>query len=217
MNRFWRNSEGATLLEFTVVFPVFMLIVFGTVDVTLMLFDWAIASKAAYMGARAAVVSAPVPTGITWTYSTVATQAGARCTNSADGTNNSTANCPAVSTVCTPSAGTGGACTGGYTFSNANFTPILARMQAVFPAMTRQNVQITYQTAGLGYVGRPGGLPMNVTVSIRCMSHEFFFLGALMGWAFPPLPNGCPTPLATNGWALPTFSTTLTGEDLVTN
>jgi hypothetical protein len=90
-------------------------------------------------------------------------------------------------------------------------------MDDIFPRLQRQNVVISYQTTGLGYVNRPNGLPMNVTVSLRCMSHQFYFLGALMGWAFPNLPNSCPSPLTTNGPIISSFATTLTSEDLTTN
>ena len=82
------------------------------------------------------------------------------------------------------------------------------------PRLQRQNVQITYQTTGYGYGGQPGGLPMTVTVSLKCMTHPFYFLGALMHWVFTP-PAGCTgTPL---GPPMPTFATSLTSEDMQTN
>ena len=43
MNRLLRDCLGASLVEFTVVFPVLILVALGTVDVTYMLFDWALA------------------------------------------------------------------------------------------------------------------------------------------------------------------------------
>jgi Flp pilus assembly protein TadG len=216
-SNFLRNASGATLLEYTVVFPVFLLVVFGTLDVTLMLYEWSQASKAAYMGARLAVVSNPVAGGLTPNYAAIATQSGNLCFNAATGNASSAANCPSVNVTCIAGSGTSGSCTpNSHSFSNTAFAPILAEMQRVYPALTRQNVQITYESSGLGYVGRPT-IPMNVTVSIRCRSHQFYFLGALMGWTFPPLPNSCPGPLATNGPRVPAFATTLPSEDLVTN
>ena len=65
MNRLLRDCIGSSLVEFTIVFPVFMLVAFGTVDITYMLYDWALASKAAYTGARTAIVSFPAAAGIT--------------------------------------------------------------------------------------------------------------------------------------------------------
>jgi Flp pilus assembly protein TadG len=212
VNKLLQDSEGGALVEFTLVFPILLLVALGTVDFTYMLFDWSMANKAAFIGARTAVVSDPVATGITNpTYDT--TLLGQSCSNPATGA--ATGNCPApVSTVCTPGA-SGGSCTAGYTFDNTAFTTILGNMQNVFPRLQRQNVQLAYQTNGLGFVGRPGGLPMDVQVSIRCMTHQFYFIGALMGWIFTA-PAGCPagTPA---GPAIPAFATTLTSEDTVTN
>ncbi len=55
MGKLWRrllrDCEGSALVEFTVVFPIFMLVAFGTVDVSYMLFEWSQANKATYIGA----------------------------------------------------------------------------------------------------------------------------------------------------------------------
>jgi Flp pilus assembly protein TadG len=222
-NRFPRDSSGSSLLEFTLVFPVVMLVALGTLDVAFMLWDWAQANRAAFAGARRAVVLDPVATGVTQlNYTTAGTQLGQPCFNPATGAANTTSNCPTVTTVCTPAA-TGGSCTNNYTWNETAFTNpnanapqmegIFDKMREFFPRLQRQNVEISYQTTGLGFVGRPDGLPMNVTVSIRCMTHEFYFLGGLMNWAFAA-PAGCPagTPA---GWSIPSFATTLPSEDMV--
>jgi hypothetical protein len=52
----------------------------------------------------------------------------------------------------------------------------------VFPRIAATNVQISYQQNGLGFVGQTaslGGLPMNVTVSISGMTHQFYFIDLL--------------------------------------
>jgi hypothetical protein len=85
-------------------------------------------------------------------------------------------------------------------------------MHQIFPRLQPQNVQISYQTSGLGFVGRPDGLPMEVTVSIRCMTHQFYFIDALMGWLFSS-PAGCdPAPAA--GLSIPAFASTLPSEGM---
>jgi Flp pilus assembly protein TadG len=222
-NRFSKDSRGTSLLEFTLVFPLVMLASLGTLDVAYMLFDWAAANKAAFVGARRAVVLDPVATEVTdLTYSSAATETGRACSDPTTGAADPTSNCPTVNTVCTPAA-TGGTCTNGYTWNETAFTDptapldsplsgIFDQMHKVFPRLQRQNVQISYQTSGLGFVGRPNGLPMYVTVSIRCLTHEFYFLGGLMNWAFTA-PAGCPagTPA---GWSIPSFATTLPSEDM---
>ena len=231
MNKLLRDCLGASLVEFTVVFPVFILVAFGTVDVTYMLFDWALANKAAYVGAHRAIVSSPIATGATnLTYN--ATLIGQLCFTLNDGLPNG--NCPSVQTVCTPNSGGGGSCTNGFVFNNtafncifdprsdlANCAPNAANadeimgMRDIFPKLQRQNVTISYQPTNLGFVGRPsvtpgenGSLPLNVTVSIGGMTHQMFFIGPIMGFfgggfaANPPVPA---------------FATTLTGEDMSAN
>jgi TadE-like protein len=218
VNRLWRDIAGSVLVEYTIVFPVFILVTLGMVDVTYMFADWAAANKAVYLGARTAIVSDPVAGGsspITAPQGTI----GHWCFNFKDGTSNG--NCPSLTSVCT---GSDGNCTNGYSFDNTTFTTIVARMQAIFcPQLVApytncplqsQNVTITYQTTGYGYAGQPGGLPMTVKVSLNCMTHRFYFLGALMNWIFTASAGCAGTPL---GPPMPTFATTLTGEDMATN
>jgi TadE-like protein len=212
VNKFLHDSEGGALVEFTLVFPVLLLAALGTVDFTYLLFDWSMANKAAFIGARTAIVSDPIATGIT-NPSYDATVLGQSCSDPQTGA--ASGNCPAaVSTVCTPGSSSG-SCTAGFSFNDAAFSTILGNMQNVFPRLQRQNVQISYQTNGLGFVGRPGGLPMDVQVSIRCMTHRFYFINALMGWIFT-VPAGCPAGTQA-GPAIPNFATTLPSEDMVTN
>ena len=222
--RLLRDIEGSVLVETTIVIPMFLLLVLGTIDVTYMFFEWALANKAAYVGARTAIVSDPVAQGIT-TFNYTST-AGQYCFEFDQTTLQSDpiANCPFVPNWvnCTGAAPSGGSCDNGYTFSDAApyypFTTIFSRMQSIFPSLQRQNVTVSYQTNGLGFVGEtatPGamsGLPMNVKVSVNCMTHQFYFLSGLMGWVIGT-PAGCPanTP---KGWSIPTFASTLQSEDM---
>jgi hypothetical protein len=205
MNRLVRDCRGSSLVEFTLVFPILILITFGTIDVTYMLYEWNLASKAAYRGARVAIVANPVAPEIT-NPAYNAADIGRFCFNRVTGA--STGLCPTVSVTC-PSADD---CPDPDFPDNAAFTFILREMQRIFPRLQAANVSIHYETTGLGFVGRPGGLPMNVTVSIQCMTHQLFFLGALMGWVFPALPNPCPA--SQPGPVIPAFASTLPTEDL---
>lgn len=203
------DTQGASMIEFTLVFPVLLLVAFGTVDVTMMLFDWARANKAAYRGARVAVVAPPVAGGITnLTYNS--DFIGDDCFDQADG--QPVGICETVSTTCTPQS-SGGQCVGTHTtFQDAAFTTILTEMQQILPRLQRENVQISYRSTSLGFAGRPDGVPMELTVSVRCMTSQFFFLSALMNWVFPSLPDDCPA--APPGPAMPAFATTLTSESM---
>jgi hypothetical protein len=230
VNRLLRDCLGSSLVEFTVVFPIFILIAFGTVDVAYMLFDWASANKATYMGAHRAIVSNPVAIETT-NLAYDPTRIGELCVNVSDGT--ASGACPSVppdgatspSVDCIPSPGSGGTCTNGYRFDDTEFTCTIfdpkkcdnsskmIGMVDIFPRLQRQNVKISYQTGGasgnnLGFAGRPDGLPMNVTVSIINMTHQLYFLGPIMRFfggdfaANPPIPA---------------FASTLISEDMVTN
>src|SRR2546425_2984892 len=148
VNKFLQDSEGGALVEFTLVFPILLLVALGTIDFTYMLFDWSMANKAAFTGARHAVVSNPVATGITNVTYTAAQMAnlGQWCFNTATGATN--ANCPTESSICTAAA-SNGSCTNGYAWNETAFTNptatnewqkgILDKMQEVFPRLRRRN------------------------------------------------------------------------------
>jgi len=235
-NRFISDRDGSILVELSLVLPLILFVALGTIDMSYMLYDWESANKAAYAGARAAIVSAPVATGITspaWNGALI----GESCIDATTGLPNKDGAgadfCPSVSTVCTPNGSNSGSCTDGSAFDNLAFcriftgdptcpaTAVSGSMKSVFPRLQRQNIQIAYQTSGLGFVGRPDGLPMNVTVSIRCMTHDFYFVTPFVAyftgrlWTFGALPNDCPDTTAAP--SMPSFATTLPSEDMVTN
>jgi hypothetical protein len=213
VGKIWRDIAGSALVEYTVVFPVFILVTLGTVDVTYMLYEWALANKATYVGARAAVVLNPVAHNIiedNLLYSqSQLTKIGQFCFDFTTGLGNG--NCPAstmkvvcTSTECTPNKfGFDGS-----SFTNVNGTGVFDRMKVIYPRLQPGNVTISYELNGSGYVGRPGGLPMNVTVSIQNMTHQIYFLAGIMrffGGTFASTP------------AIPAFATTLTSENMATN
>lgn len=219
------DIEGSVLVETTVLFPLFLLLVLGTIDAGYMIYDWVVASKADYLGARTAAVIDPVATGINNPpyNSTVLGNFCFYVSGPLSGT--PTGDCPTVTpTVCTDPT-SGGICTNGYTFDNTAFMYIYSRMHGIFPRLQPQNIVISYTpytSPELGFVGQPGGLPMNVTVTLQCVTHEFYFLSGLMGWLYTtPLDasgNSCPASTP-KGPLIPSFvtTTTLPSEDLATN
>ena len=229
-----KSARGTALLEFTLVFPLVMLVVLGSIDASLLMLDMAQVNKATYAGARASVVSDPLFGAITWTYDPYAVP-GDACYNDADGT--TTGKCKTViDRRCIATAGNSSGATAGecctvsgstcasptaWTASGlSTFNSIFRSMIRAYPegSLDARQVQISYVTTGMGYVKQPGGQPLNVTVSVRCMSHRFFFLNSLMGWIFSTLPAECPNDLVahagTSGPIMPSTSTTLPGEDL---
>lgn len=203
MGKLLRDISGSVLVETTIAFPLLIFVVLGTVDVAYMLSEWALASKAAYIGARTAVVADAVASGITNpTFSTTLT--GQLCFNPSTGA--STSNCPTITATDCTGAASNGSCTNSYSWYNTPFTTyIFPKMQAIFPRLRRQNVTVSYSpgTYTLGFVGQPGGLPLNVTVTITGMTHQFYFIGPIMKFFGGLFPNIA---------AIPPFATTLPSE-----
>ena len=200
------DSRGTSMLDFTIVFPTLALVAFGMVDAGLILSQWNAAVKATHLGVRRAVVVDPVVT-IDWAPLWTAADIGKNCTL-ANGT--SAGVCPTVTrTDCFVGNSGQGACT--IDPANVSFLNILTEMRRVMPNLQPAEVRIDYGTSGLGFVGRPGGLPMTVSVSIRCRAFRTYFLGPLMGWAAPA--NNC----GPVGYPIPPSRAVLIGEDMATN
>ena len=68
------------------------------------------------------------------------------------------------------------------------------------PYIGNDNVQITYSQNGLGFVGRPNGLPVTVTVTLTSMTFRFLVIDKLLGFG--------------GTFSMPPFNATLIGEDL---
>ena len=189
---FQRDTRGSSAAEFALILPVFLL---GIID--LGRYAWAFnqAEKATQMGARFAVVTDMIPSDLTnYSFATscgvpqgdvvdIGRFGGAQCSSSA-----TTATC----TVTTSCSGLGS------TADNDAFGRLADRMTSIYPSVGRQNIELDYANAGLGYAGDPNGADVSplVTVSLRDLAFEPMFLGAL-GITFP----------------IPSASYTLTMED----
>src|ERR1700746_3779223 len=58
------GETGSVLVEFAVLLPLIVIIVFGSVDLLYAFYQWNAAAKAVAIGARIAAVSDPVATGL---------------------------------------------------------------------------------------------------------------------------------------------------------
>lgn len=195
--RLHRDQRGATAAEFALVLPIFLLFLVGLIDVGR--YAWAVnqAEKATQIGARWAVVTDMVPSGLS-TYS-FAVLGGVP-----QGTPVTTADfdkltCQSTSGTVSCNCPTGSPCnfpTGVDAGGTLAFARIVARMQMIYPPVTADRVSIDYVNSGLGYSGDPNGpdvAPL-VTVRLQGMSFPMFFM---LGQRVP----------------LPSFSYALTLED----
>ncbi|WP_074078285.1 TadE/TadG family type IV pilus assembly protein [Microvirga massiliensis] len=211
--RFRRDSSGALLVEISVVFPMILLLTFGTVEAGLFLFQSNAASKATQLGARWAVVNSPISTTVAAAMnSTGAWNGGTLGKNCVD----LNGGCPQVFTRVTCTSG-GSGCT------DALMNLMLTEMTRALPDLKAGEVKITYESypvgRQLGFAGRPGGLPVDVIVEIRCRTYRFPVLSSWFQWALPPIEAGCPTTDKDNkpiprGIPIPPSRTRLSSESL---
>src|SRR5262245_48370610 len=128
VNKLLRDCVGSSLVEFTLVFPIFILVALGTVDVCFLLFDFDQAHKATYAGAHRAIVTDPVDSSLKTITFPDLTKTEQPCFNATTGLLDTTL-CPLVQKTCT---GDGLDCAN---FDSDAFQNIFTAMQAVFPRL----------------------------------------------------------------------------------
>ena len=210
VSRFSRDATGSVLVEVTLVLPILIFFILGSIDFLFAFYEWNAATRAVQVGARLAAVSDPVASSLdsmsVAVISTVLRPGSAMpsFTVTCDG---STEKCQCE-----------GTCLGGEVVYNATAmnTIVYGRgskacgdatssyavgMCDVFNKISPANVRIEYRQpaapAGLGYVGRPGGPVPTIKVSLQNIPFRFFFLGMLF-----------------NNVRIPALTTTMTAEDL---
>lgn len=197
-----RDRRGASAAEFALVLPLALLILFALIDVGR--YAWAInqMEKAAQAGARHAVATRIVPSGLDsydWVGVTACgatLRAGDRICKEALGTISCTASgctcekapCPAIGAPRT-----------------AAFNGILDKMRTYVPELTGDMVTVSYSGSGIGFAGDPAetadGQPLSdIAPLVRVSIEDAPFRSlSLLGL---DMPN-----------ALPSVSSSLTLED----
>jgi Flp pilus assembly protein TadG len=216
-SRFVSDERGGVLVEATIMLTIIFVFVSGAVDFLYGFYQWNAAAKAVEIGARIAAVSDPVATGLNGLPKAVIADA-VTC----PGTGQPCAigdQMPSYSVTCTGTSNSAGTCTctgtcdgvSGYTASAMNALvfgrdnsscqppqgPYSIGMCNVFDRVGIANVTITYTQTGLGFAGRSNPVP-TITVSLRNLPFQFFFLGSLLGFGNIEIPA----------------TVTVTGEDL---
>ena len=189
MNRqLLHHRGGASAAEFALVLPVLIILLMGIIDAGRWIWTYNRAEKATQMGARMAVVTNHVSSNIGATY------VGA-CSPPLTQGDLIPSSC--FSTITCTNSG----CSAGTTDSAA-FTTVVNRMRVFLPDIQPANVSIEYSSAGLGYAGNPTGPDLVPLVTVK--------LGTPTALQFRPV-----TSLMFATLNMPTFTTSLTSEDLV--
>lgn len=190
------------MTEALMVIPLLMLVFGAMIEFGAMMYQWNQTVAAMQYGARVAAVSDPL-TDISSldTYSTGVT---GQPPPSGSGV---TISCGAGAAPCIASE-LSRLYTGGD--NNCGAPPLPSpRMIGVCdiaPFIQSQNLRVSYHRSNLGYVGRPFGAVVTVTLELRNQTFDFFALDAIMS-IFSPigLPAGVP---------IPPHPVSITGEDL---
>jgi hypothetical protein len=195
-----RCTRAATAAEFALVLPLLLIFILGTIDVGRYMWEVNEAEKATQVGARMAVVTNPVSTGlIDADFASATVPAGTLIPADALGA----LRCVAAECICTgcPTAiGTG--------VDSTAFGAIVARMAQIKPGIAAANVVITYRGSGFGFAGNSAGGGGGSAPPDTMEISPLVTVG-LQNVEFRPITLA----LFDGNIAMPSFSTTMTAED----
>ena len=194
--RFHRDETGAVLVEFAVVLPLFLILLFTVIDFGQIYFRWILAEKATHIAARLAVVRPPICAGVP-TF------------------NDRTPGLPKVlpfGTSCGAAAGLCAdpgpvTCTGDAAVGEG-FDDIIGAVGGFLPAAVEPaNIRMTYSFADLGFLGGPY-VPLVTVELVGDVDVPFITpLGRLLQAFYGG--NGLDDP------TMPSMRATLPAEDLI--
>jgi len=197
---FLRDERGGGAVEFALVLPFLMLMLFGIIDCGRWLWYYNMASKATQAGARVAAVTQIIPSGLA-SKSYVGEVVGGVTLTQGD-----VIPASALPTITCSKSGGAVSCScpscSGLTLTPYNATgwnSIISQMQKMYPGIADTNVTVEYRGSGVGYAGDPGGMDVSPLVTVR-----------LKQLTFRPI-----TGFLIATMTMPEFATTLTAEDAV--
>ncbi len=169
IRNFLRNDSGGPAAEFALVLPIFLIFFLGIIDVGLYAWNINRAEKATQVGARHAVVTDMVASGLAnYKFATTggipqgttvpqSAFPGMTCTGTA-----TTATC-----TCTA------ACTFPTTANGIAFGNIVGRMKGIMNTIEPANVRVDYDWSGLGFAGDPNGPDVAPIVTVTVQNLTF--------------------------------------------
>lgn len=165
--RHWKDESGSALVEFSMLIGFLLFMTFGILEGGYIFYQVNGAQKATQTAARYAATRPPVVKNMdecVSTGGTGGTNAGIDCSVFAGNFDSVTCYYPDGDTA---------------DCDLANFTPVRNKMKDVFPFIKDENIFITYEGTGLGYVGRGRPVPA-ITVELRNIQYNYIVIGQLL-------------------------------------
>ena len=202
---FRKSIGGATLIEFSLILPLLLMITFGTAEFGYVLYQFNSAQKATQAGARVAS-SRTVLTNVLECF----------VENNGGGNGNNTdpepagTNCASVTgaldwngvTCVHPDDNTGNTTN----CDDFGIRAVYTEMQAFYPNLTTTGYEVEFGPTGLGYIGRGAPVP-SITVRIKDMNYNYIAIGGIVRFFDNNSDFG-------NSIAIASAETTVVGEDM---
>jgi hypothetical protein len=205
-SRLLRSTSAASGVEFALVLPLFLILLFGIVDGGRFVWEYNQAEKATQVGARVAIVTNVLSGGLRdedyagQNVGGTVIAPGGRIPAAALGTVKCT------STGCSCEAGPCPSDLG--TFDSDTFNNVLlARMQQIYPAIKAENLIVRYRGSGFGFAGSVSG-GSGGSGAPEQMEVSPLITVTVSGVQFQPI-----TALLFATITMPDLSATLTAED----
>jgi len=155
IRRFLANEDGAFLVEFGITFPVLILLSFGLLEFSLVVFDYQRAAEATRAGVRHTILNDPIA-------------------NTAALLNDAVITCekPDKDVVCV----------GGSPDDTADkhFNRLMKEMRGIYPTLGEDNIIVSYKGTNVGEEDEYGGVFPLVTLQLVGVRHEMI-VGHLIG------------------------------------
>lgn len=141
LRRFLADENGAFIVEFGIAFPILILLSFGLLEFSLVVFDYQRAAEATRVGVRFTIINPSIANTATILNGSII-----RCTHT----------------------GANVECTGGspHLYANERWALLLAQMQGIYPTLKPENLVVTYSGTDVGSPDESGGVLPLVTLEL---------------------------------------------------